>query len=216
MFPQLQGHDLESLTGQLLPLVVLFPALLALAIPYAVLVLRDSRSEVRDPQVGWKAVLYFMFSVAVLMALYALTLLLIDTLASEPWTPQSPSVPRLSEKQRTACAVLMSAVAIGLMHLFLIVWYSNTRRFPAARRVFLGCRLAVHALVVLTAFTIMVVELFKPAQDLDFEALKPPFCSLVIWVPSWLCHLVLLRVSSTPTAPALARDFSPHAVGREV
>jgi hypothetical protein len=221
-------RDLELLTGQVLLLLVLLPALLALAIPYAVLALRDSRSVVRDPQVGWKAVLFFTFSLAILMALFAVTLLVLDFLTNSPSTSRTPATapagfppsPRrspspllLSGQQRTAFAILTSAVLVGLVHLFLILFGSNSRRFPAARRVFVGSRLAVHSLVVLGAFTVLVYLLFRPSVDMD--SLKIPFAILIVWVPSWLCHLVLLRAASPAEVPSLGRGFPPGPPGSE-
>jgi hypothetical protein len=198
-------RDLELLTGQALLLLVLLPALLALAIPYAVLALRDSRSVVRDPQVGWKAVLYFTFSLCILMALFAVTLLVIEQLTNLSSAPRFVGGPGLSQQQRTAFASLTSAILIGLVHLFLIHSASNPRRFPAARRIFLGCRLAVHSLVVLGAFTVLVYLFYQPTVDTD--ALKTPLGVLLVWVPSWLCHLLLLRVASHSDAPSHDRGF---------
>jgi hypothetical protein len=190
-------------------LLVLLPALLALAIPYAILALRDSRSEVRDPQVGWKALLYFMFSVSILIALYALTALLIARLQAAQAARRSLQLIAWSPQERTALAMLTSAILVGVVHLFLILCYSNTRRFPAARRIFLGCRSAVHALVVLAAFMLLVLEFYQPA--LDLEALKGPVCVLLVWMPSWLCHLILLRVCSRLDVPPLGRAFPLRA-----
>ncbi len=198
-------RDVEFLTGGALLLVIL-PALLALAVPYAVLALRDSRSVVRDPQVGWKAVLYFMFSLCILLALAALTLLVVDLLADDvPSRRRLPAPPRMSAQQRTALALLTSAIAVGLVHLGLIHFASNTRLFPDTRRVFVGCRLAVHALVVLGSFTMVLYQLYQPI--VDREALRPPFGVLLVWGPSWVCHLVLLRIYTTSSVPAPARAF---------
>src|SRR5262249_49606347 len=94
--------------------------------------------------------------------------------------------------QRNGFALIVSGFAFGLFHLFVILGFTNDRRFPAARRIFVGCRLAVHALVMLTAFTILVVQVFQPS--FSFRDLRPILGVLMVWGPSWIIHIVLLRV----------------------
>jgi hypothetical protein len=86
---------------------------------------------------------------------------------------------------------MFAAGVVGVAHLFLVLFASNSGRFPAARRVFIGWRLAVHSLVVLTAFTMLTVQLFEP--DVNVKSLRPTVSMLLVWVPSWVCHLILLR-----------------------
>src|SRR5262249_25160885 len=79
--------------------------------------------------------------------------------------------------------------------------FTNDRRFPATRRVFVGWRLAIHSLVVLIAFTALVGQLFQ--KDPKWEDMKPFFGTLLVWVPSWLIHLLLLRFYGTAPAARL-------------
>src|SRR6516162_3438017 len=67
----------EILAGTMVFTVVLPFVLLALAIPYAVLYLRDSRNEEHDPEIGLKATAYFMFSLSILLVLSGLTVIVI-------------------------------------------------------------------------------------------------------------------------------------------
>src|SRR5713226_907560 len=55
--------------------------LLGLAIPYAILHSRDSRSVERDPQLGLKTALYFFYSVSIFLFLVGLSVVAVDTLS---------------------------------------------------------------------------------------------------------------------------------------
>src|SRR5437588_12018229 len=68
-------------TATLVMVLTTFPLLLlALAIPYAVLKVRDARGDQPDPQVGLKVGLYFFFSIGVVLLLYGLTTIVVDLL----------------------------------------------------------------------------------------------------------------------------------------
>jgi hypothetical protein len=171
--------------------------LLGLAIPYAVLALRDGREVERDPQVGWKSVLYFILSVCILQILTGLTILLIDLMTETVPARRSG----LNDAQRAALGTMIAGFLFGAVHLLLILQASNARRFPAARRVFLGARLAVHSLVVLGSLTVLLMQMM--AVDVRAETLKTTFSILLVWTPSWIIHLLLMR--SAPSAPRPAR-----------
>jgi hypothetical protein len=185
--------SLEVLSTSIALMGIIPLLLLGLAIPYAVLSLRDSRELERDPQVGWKSILYFIFSLSILQMLVALTIVLIDLLSGTNSVGKQ-SGDLLNPTLRTGLGILLAGGLFFFVHLFLIIFASNARRFPAARRVFLGARLAVHSLVVLIAFTALIVQ-FIDIEHIQAEALKTPFGTLVIWIPSWVAHLALLRTA---------------------
>jgi hypothetical protein len=201
--------------------VVVAPMLLmALAIPYAVLRLRDSRSEHQDPQVGLKSGLHFFLSVGIVLALSGLTFVVVDLLKDKPGipVPAGPAGPAFrqpvaqaetfSTTQRNGWAMVVSGVAVALFHLLLLVVMTNDRHWPAPRRIFTGWRFAIHGLVVVYALTATIVTLFQ--KELNREELKRFLGTLAVWVPSWAIHLSLLRYYSRQLYEP--RRFSP---GRE-
>jgi hypothetical protein len=191
MFAANLFRDLEYFGGGFFAGAMGF-VLFGLAIPYLVLSLRDGQNEERDPEIGLKSALYFMFSLSVLLVLGGLTAVVVDALDER-------SAYDLSEAQRNGFAMIISGIAFGLFHLFVIMGFTNDRRFPAARRVFVGCRLAVCGLVFGTTFTILVVQVFQ--ASLSFRELRPTLGVLMVWGPAWIVHLVLLRIyrSNSPS-----------------
>jgi hypothetical protein len=230
--------DLPFFSGSLLFISIAPLLLLGLAIPYAVLALRDNREVERDPQVGWKAGLYFMFSLCLLQVLLGLTIYVYDLMDESPSPPmrapvqafpkavpggpggmprpfpapvtQPPSRPpwQLSAAQRIALGLAVAGLVLGGFHLLLIHLATNARRFPAARRVFLGARLAAHSLVVMGAFTALVVQLVD-IDNAPRPSLRPELSILMVWVPSWIVHLVLLSNASRK-APTGMRSAPPR------
>jgi len=179
-------------------------ALLSLAFPYAVLYLRDSRSEDHDPEIGLKAALYFVFSLSILLVLSGLTVIIISLLMESESFGPSRSLSAYSQDLRIGFAMMVSGFAIGLFHFVIILGFTNDRRFPAARRVFVGWRLAVHSVVVLIAFTWLVIQVFQ--ERVSWEELKPMFGILLVWGPSWLIHLLLMRFyGGTASLPRIRR-----------
>jgi hypothetical protein len=167
-------------------------ALVGLALPYAVLYIKDRRNDEHDPEIGLKSALYFMLSLSILLILTGLTVLVIDFLTEEDRL--GTGVRRSSEfsdVQRTAFAMMVSGFAIGLFHLVVILGFTNDRRFPATRRVFVGWRLAICSLIVLVAFTVLVIQVFQ--KTVTWKELKPVFGTLLVWGPAWLIHLLLMR-----------------------
>jgi hypothetical protein len=175
--------------------VLLFPLLLlGLAIPYAVLRLRDSRNPVQDPQLGLKCALYFTHSIGVLLLLTGLTVLVIDflqELSHQPFRGPGGQGPIFSPVQRTAAALVVSGLVVSFFHLVVIVGFTNNRKWPETRHVFVGWRLAIHSLVMVTAFTALVITLFHQAPDSD--TLINVMGTMGVWFPSWLIHLILLH-----------------------
>jgi hypothetical protein len=222
--------DSPPAIGSLLLLGLLPILLLGLAIPYAVLALRDNQEVERDSQVGWKSALYFIFSVCVLQVLLGLTILVMDLMMESreqpfqvvpepdfrPGFPGGQVQPRrqpvevkrreMSATQRNAVGLMLAGALFGGAHLLLINLATNARRFPGARRIFIGARLGVHSLVVLGALTLLVVQLMD-LEHTKVESLKPAFSILLVWTPSWVIHLALLR--SVTTEPRTRRSVIP-------
>jgi hypothetical protein len=203
-------RDLLELLGALSILVVLValvPFLLGLAIPYAILRLRPGQERDVDPQVGMKAVLHYAFSLSLLMIIGGISYLVVDALSDQqmgilPAQPPQfnprgfpPAAPvhdrEFTRPQRIAVALIVSGFALGALHLVLLLGFTNDRARPETRRVFVGCRLAVHSFVLLYFFTALVVELFDEAK---WETIKVFLGVLIVWGPSWAIHLLLLRL----------------------
>src|SRR5207247_2518708 len=129
--------------------------------------------------------LYFMYSFSILLCLTGLTIIVIDYLLADQRAARvSNPLSDFSEAQRTGFAMIVSGLAIGLFHLVYILGFTNNRSFPATRRVFLGWRLAINSLVVLIAFTVLLIQVFQTKTT--FDDLKTVFGTLLVWGPSWL------------------------------
>src|SRR5262245_61349972 len=76
--------------------------LVGLAFPYLVLSLRDTRNEERDPEIGLKSALYFMFSLSILLVLSGLTIIVVDVLED-----RSTSID-FSDAQRNGFGMIVS------------------------------------------------------------------------------------------------------------
>jgi hypothetical protein len=185
--------------GGLVALAFVPYLLLGLAIPYTALYLKDRNNQEHDAEIGLKSTLYFMLSLSILLFLTGLTILVVDFLTEEDRVGQAAKkVTEFTPIQRTAFAVMVSGFAIGLFHLVVILGFTNDRRYPATRRVFVGWRLAICSLIVLIAFTVLVIQVFQ--KDVAWKDLKFVFGVLLIWVPAWLIHLLLMRFyRSEPT-----------------
>jgi hypothetical protein len=181
------------------------------AIPYLVLRLRDSRNEKQDPQLGLKAALYFLFSVGVLLFLYGLTTLVVDLLLDRQFfrprviggVPGAPAAQKgLTPMQRIALALIIAGVVVSLLHLGLVKLITDDRALPA-RRMFAGWRLVIHSIVIVTTFTTLMILLLLKVEGANGEKVltelrKMMFGVLLVWIPSWVLHLVLLWFYSKP------------------
>jgi hypothetical protein len=187
---------------------VLAPVLLlALAIPYAVLRVRAAEGAEPDPQVGLKVFLYYFFSVSILMILTGFTILAIDTVREKEKKPvvqpvgpfgQPQQRPRdeteFNSAQRTSAALILTGLLFGLFHWVLAKVVTNDRQFPAARRVFVGWRLAFHGLVLLGTATALMLNLFE--KETNTETLKTILAVGFVWSIAWIIDLILLSVYS--------------------
>jgi hypothetical protein len=175
--------------------------LLALAFPYAVLRLRDAHNRHPDPQLGFKAILHFMLSLAVLMILTGLTVIVVDAVL-QIGEVNRPAQEFPNAAQRTGAAFILSGVLFFGLALLLILVLTTDTSPSLARRMFLGCRCAAHGLVVMFALTALLVVLFqKNAFGRDtslLEARKTFIAVLLVWGPSSVLHFSLMRLASRP------------------
>jgi hypothetical protein len=207
-----------ALLGLLVYGVVLAPLLLlALALPYAVLRLRDAQNRHPDSQLGFRAAQHFFFSLGVLLALTGLSTIVVDSIQQvlepprgamvappafgQPFRPpQHPRSEFPNDAQRTGAALILAGVIFAGLHFVLLLQLARERRPSPTRRVFLGCRLAVHGLVVLFALTGLLAVLFQrsdPNRDAALMDMRNAFIGvLLVWMPSWGIHFVLLRLAS--------------------
>jgi hypothetical protein len=186
-----------------LPLVVV-----CLAYPYLALRLRDSREDHRDPELGIKTACYLILSAAILLILFGLTVSAIDvmegTLEKRNQARQQPVPGQVQQQrdpferlvtettQRTAWALTVSGLLFALSAMLLLKMGTNDVHFPAAKRVFVGGRLAFIAVVVMIAVTVLIVLFFQkevPRKE-PYEVL---IGVLIVWTPALAVHIFLMR-----------------------
>jgi hypothetical protein len=197
-------------------LLILPYLLLGLGFPYIVLRLRDAQNRRPDPQLGFKAALHFFFSIAFFLILTALTILVVDFLMEldpggllggrrqgfQGFQPARQREPFPNPTQRIALAFLTSGVLFLVVHLVLILTLTRERGPSLVRRTFLGWRLAVHGIVVMFAVTGLLVILFQKSDVATDQVQRFFIGLLIVWLPSWFLHVVLMRVSSpAPSDP---------------
>jgi hypothetical protein len=206
--------------------MILFPALLlALAIPYGIMYLRNGQEGPRDPQIGIKVALYFFFSLSILLVLNGLSVFVVDalveprpTFTTSPFDPSigpaggTTSSKELRPAQRTAGALVMAGLFFIVIHVALIRSTINDRDWPATRRLFVGWRFAIHGLVVLGAFTTLLAVLFQKNMG-DADLRNTLIGILIVWVPSWLVHLLLLQIYSNKGTRSGGASANPFALG---
>jgi hypothetical protein len=189
--------------------------LLGLAIPYAILKVRDARSEDSDSEIGLKSALYYGFSLGILLSLAGLTFLVYQLFEVSMPTNVAPPSTKMAQNTRVGLGLLASGIPTAVTHLVLILGMTNDRRYPDVRRIFVGWRLVIHGIVVLTAYTyFMVLLFFEDLANVDMSDLRLPMSVLLVWLPSWLIHLVLLRVYQRSVMPRL-RMVPPTIPPRE-
>jgi len=165
--------------------------LLVLLVGYLILRSRDNRSEDHDPQLGLKTGLHYFFSLSILLVLNGLTVLVVDALVVENAPPGE-----WRQAQRTGMGLVVAGTLLALIHFVCIRGATNESRWPAARRLFLGWRFAIHGLVVVIAVTALIVVLFQKDFG-DKTTRKTLYGVLLVWLPSWILHLALLCLYSS-------------------
>ena len=176
--------------------------LLGLAIPYAVLRVRDSREQ-PDSQLGLKTGLHYFLSVGILQFLIGLSITSWDLITREDRLPRKGA--DADEALRVGVAVAAVGAAFAFLHLILLTAGTDDSRKPIVRRTFTGWRFAIHGLVVLfcvTAWLTIIVQ-----KSAHWKDVKPFFAILLVWFPSWLVHIILLWIRAIGYRPDRLRSL---------
>jgi hypothetical protein len=180
---------------------VLLVGLLGLVFPYLVLRLRSVPPEEQDSQVGLKCALYLILSLGVLLFLTGLNILVYDAIEADWFAKAMDRLNKFEQSERDACALMLSGFVFAFFHLVLVLGYTNNHRHPEVGRVWVGWRFAIHSLIVLAATTMLIHVIFQPSvRDPEIQL---PLSVLIVWGPSWLIHLVMLKGSRGMGSPAL-------------
>jgi hypothetical protein len=187
---------------------VIFGAIPSVAVPYAVLRMRDTTGENHDPQLGLKVGYHFFFSLGVLMIQLGLTVNVADLLIDDNnaaaaaqfrpgFAPQPLRAPRtdsrlLTPAMRIGWAVAASGLVFAVVFGATSILGTNVRRFPAVRRVFAGWRMMVAGLAVVSAVTVLIVWLFLKDKP-DNKMFEIALATLAIWAPSLAVHVFLMQ-----------------------
>jgi hypothetical protein len=163
--------------------------LIALAIPYAVLRMRDGREGPPDPQLGFKVAMHFFFSVSIILFLVGLTIIVVGILV-QSGRPFGDAMP--GDSERVGVGMIISGILFALVHFICILTLTTQPFTSPVRRTFVGARFGVHGLVVMMAATGLLISLFM--RHSTGEERRALVGVLVVWSPSWLLHLVLLRL----------------------
>ena len=191
-------------------------------VQYIVLRTRNSRAVPPDPQIGRKFILAYFLHLAILLLLAGLTVSSLDwsehffeplidaqeakkeaeaarERGEEPPANPAAGLPpavrdKFNEKQRAAAGLVSS----GLFHI-LIFWpllrfATNAREFPAVGRSFVGMRLFLCGLTVMTLTTLSLVGVFQKG-DTDLTNASVIAGLAVVWCPAALVHVVALLAS---------------------
>lgn len=203
----------SSVIVLLIILTVLPIVVVCLAYPYLALRLRDSREEHRDPELGIKTAYYLILSAAILLILFGLTVTAIDLMEGKlekrnqprPQGPGQQQVQRdpierfiTESTQRTAWALTVSGLIFALTSMLLLKLGTNDQHFPAAKRVFVGGRLAFIGIVVMIAVTALIVLFFQKEVPRK-EPYEVIIGVLIVWVPALVVHIVLMRFYASQT-----------------
>jgi hypothetical protein len=190
-----------------LPLVVL-----TLMIPYLTLRIRDAQSAERDPEIGFKALLWAFISLSVVILLTGATVIVVDLVVDakqkqpaifQP-APQAgpfgqqlpPPAPKKEDfpntAQRTGGAIMAVGLIGILIHALVLVLMTNERRWPAARRAFIGWMLAFNGVIVMVDATSLLVLIVQKDFD-EPNVINALLGVLLVWMPAWVVTFSFLR-----------------------
>jgi hypothetical protein len=220
----LVGFFTVVIMASVLPLVAV-----CLAYPYIALRIRDGREEHHDPELGVKSAYYLLYSAAVLLVLFGLTMSAIDLFDgaldkggrnNQPQQVQGPFGPMNAGKdefwntaQRTAWGAVFSGLLFGLTLLLMIKSGTIDSHYPAVKRMFAGGRLGFAGVVVMVTLTAIVIGFFQKEVG-DKRYWEVLLAIMLVWAPAFAVHAFLLRLYSgaayyveSPRSSRRGRDF---------
>jgi hypothetical protein len=208
----------EVLIGNYIFAVLGVLVLVALAVAYLSLRVRDARAELPDPELGIKAGYHAFLTAGILLALTGLSISVIDLLGDafegnqnqnqqpqfnppfgkggfpqpQPQRMRNNDDPFSSMSQRVAWPLVISGVLFSLIAMLLIRLGTNDTQYPAVRRTFGGVRLVVAGLTVMSAGVLIIELLFQK----DLASTRPYAIgvgSMAIWFPAAAVQVFLLK-----------------------
>lgn len=167
---------------------------LAVGLPIMIVQSRQTSAEDQDNQVALKCVLYFIYSLGILMFLFGLTILALDFIVAGKWFSDAQErVMTFSSLHRNAAALMLSGFVFYFFHLVLIMGHTNNYKQPYAGKFWVSWRLVVHSLVILAVTTAIIFEIMTKIDVTEEKHLRPYLAILVVWLPSWLIHLAVAK-----------------------
>jgi hypothetical protein len=206
--------------------------ILVMGLAYALLRYRDAHNPVKDPHIGIKTALHYFLTTSVFMVLIGASFVAHDVMtkgAKKAIREANQAKPVKAEEDdefmtrqvRSGLAMATTGGAFALLNFVLLLISTNDLRWPMARRVFVGYRFAIHSLVVILIVSFLINLLFenpypKGADDKQKESIDRDqhlkymewLSFLVVWGPSWILHLILLRLYSAQAVTPAASGSS--------
>lgn len=202
------GEFFGILTGVMYALLLVPNLLLALAVPYAILRVRDARTGAPDSQLGLKAALYFFYSVAIMMILFGLTVIVVDLVQDldlggpRAAVRQRPAEEFPNTAQRMGAAIILAGVLFVGLHFVLLKTLTDDRGPSMTRRTFLGWRFAINGIIAMFALTGLLIILFQKGEQSEMR--NTMIGMLLVWAPAWVIHFSLFRVAAKQNEAARA------------
>jgi len=196
MFPMLLSMGM-LVVFNLIPL-----ALAGMVVSYLALRMKPvTPPDEADNQVGLKSALYMIYSIGILMVLIGMTQLVVDLITQAEWfTKSMDRLGKYGAYHRQIYAMMLSGFVFAFFHLLLILGYTNNYRQPAVSKFWIGWRFAIASLVVLSTTTMLIFTCIISDSPPE-KAIQAELGVLIVWIPSWLLHLVFL----SPPRPVKAK-----------
>ncbi len=198
-------EQMMPVTVTVIVLAVVPTLLLALAIPYAVLRLRDTQSTPHDNQVGLKAALYFFSSVGIMLILNGGFILVLEEFVIKPQREEFQRAFAAAKEpdefpnqtHRVGFGLATAGAVLTVFHWLFIMAATNDGRFPSTRRLFGGWRFAIDGMIVTIAVIALALILWQKEGFMGDKFKYPrriTYSALMVFAPAWLLEMVLLLV----------------------
>jgi hypothetical protein len=163
-------------------------------LPVAYLILRwraYKENQPKDPQLGFKTVLYYFKSLGYQVLLAGAAVLIAGLMLGDE---------AVEEMLRLGAALVLGGGVVYVSHAVILLRRTNTNAFPGAARLYNGFNMALVALVGMAALIAFFVILFSEAMGRS--AVKTVLAVLLVYCPAWVAQgAFLLRNSRQVVAP---------------